>query len=135
MFHWLDFLACLYSLALRRTILFRYLLYHGSDFLLLQTLVGMFLSIDFPIPDLKESHKSSTVEEGGALVISLETGIFLAILGRGPRAFQIGKISVVNRFFGKFSKQTRTAFLVSLKTKLAITHTIAIKLKEKRMQF
>ena len=62
-------------------------------------------------------------------------GIFLAILGRGPRAFQIGKISVVNHFFGKFSKQTRTAFLVSLKTKLAITHTIAIKLKEKRMQF
>ena len=67
-FHWLDFLACLYSLALRRTILFRSLLYHGSDFLLLQTLVGMFLSIDFPIPDLKETHKSSTVEEGGALV-------------------------------------------------------------------
>ena len=60
-FHWLDFLACLYSLALRHTILFRSLLYHGSDFL---TLVGMFLSIDFPIPDLKESHKSSTVEEG-----------------------------------------------------------------------
>ena len=63
------------------------------------------------------------------------TGIFFAILGRGPRAFQIGKISAVNHYFGKFSKQTRTAFLVSLKTKLAITHTIAIKLKENRMQF
>ena len=60
---------------------------------------------------------------------------FFAILGRGPRAFQIGKISAVNHHFGKFSKQTRTAFLVSLKTKLAITHTIAIKLKENRMQF
>ena len=65
----------------------------------------------------------------------LVSGIFFAILGRGPRAFQIGKISAVNHYFGKFSKQTRTAFLVSLKTKLAITHTIAIKLKENRMQF
>ena len=63
------------------------------------------------------------------------SGIFFAILGRGPRAFQIGKISAVNHYFGKFSKQTRTAFLVSLKTKLAITHTIAIKLKENRMRF
>ena len=62
-------------------------------------------------------------------------GIFFAILGRGPRAFQIGKISAVNHYFGKFSKQTRTAFLVSLKTKLAITHTITIKLTENRMQF
>ena len=61
--------------------------------------------------------------------------IFFSILGRGPRALQIGKISVVNDYFWKFSKQTRTAFLVSLKTKLAITHTIAIKLKENRMQF
>ena len=63
------------------------------------------------------------------------TGISFAILGRGPRAFQIGKISAVNHYFGKFSKQTKTAFLVSLKTKLAITHTIAIKLKENRMRF
>ena len=63
------------------------------------------------------------------------SGIFFAFLGRGPRAFQIGKISAVNHYFGKFSKQTRTAFLVSLKTKLAITHTIAIKLKENRMHF
>ena len=62
-------------------------------------------------------------------------GIFFAILGRGPRAFQIGKISAVNHYFGKFSKQTRTAFLVILKTKLAITHTIAIKLKENWIQF
>ena len=40
---------------------------------------------------------------------------FFAILGRGPRAFQIEKISAVNYYFGKFFKQTRTAFLVSLK--------------------
>ena len=73
MFHCFDFFACLYSLDLRHAILFRSLLYHGSDFLLLQTLVRMFLSIDFPIPDLKEFHNSSTVEEGGALVISLES--------------------------------------------------------------
>ena len=68
-------------------------------------------------------------------LFGLPTGIFFAILGRGPRAFQIGKNSAVNHYFGKFSKQTRTAFLVSLKTKLAITHTIAIKLKENRIQF
>ena len=69
------------------------------------------------------------------LSVNIEQGFFFAILGRGPRAFQIGKISAVNHYFGKFSKQTRTAFLVSLKSKLAITHTIAIKLKENRMQF
>ena len=63
---------------------------------------------------------------------TVHAGIFFAILGRGPRAFQIGKISAVNHYFGKFSKQTRTAFLVSLKTKLAITHTIAIKLRKIR---
>ena len=32
----------------------------------------MFLSIDFTIPDLKEFNKSSIVEEGGSLVISLD---------------------------------------------------------------
>ena len=63
----------------------------------------------------------------------MHPGIFFSILGRGPRALQIGKISAVNHYFGKFSKQTRTAFLVSLKTKLTITHTNAIKLKENRI--
>ena len=29
---------------------------------------------------------------------------FFAILGRGPRAFQIGKINAANHYFGKFSK-------------------------------
>ena len=75
------------------------------------------------------------IRVGYVVVLKGCPGIFFAILGRGPRAFQIGKISAVNHYFGKFSKQTRTAFLVSLKTKLAITHTIAIKLKENRMQF
>ena len=31
-------------------------------------------------------------------------GIFLAILGRGPRAFLIGKINDINPEFGKFSE-------------------------------
>ena len=78
---------------------------------------------------------SKTDQHANISLAPFSTGIFFAILGRGPRAFQIGKISAVNHYFGKFSKQTRTAFLVSLKTKLAITHTIAIKLKENRMQF
>ena len=34
-------------------------------------------------------------------------GIFLAILGRGPRAFLIGKFSDVNPEFGKFSKYSQ----------------------------
>ena len=36
-FHWFDFETRLYSLDLRHLILFMSLLYHGSDFLLLQT--------------------------------------------------------------------------------------------------
>ena len=63
------------------------------------------------------------------MTLDVLQGFFLQFWEGGPRAFQIGKISAVNHYFGKFSKQTRTAFLVSLKTKLAITHTIAIKLK------
>ena len=81
---------------------------------------------------------SSIITKGVVMLIAILDiiqGFFFAISGRGPRAFQIGKISVVNHYFWKFSKQTRTAFLVSLKTKLAITHTIAIRLKENRMQF
>ena len=38
---------------------------------------------------------------------------FVAILGRGPRAFQIGKIRAVNPLIGKF-----------VLTKLTFTHTI-----------
>ena len=62
-------------------------------------------------------------------------GFFLQFWEGSLGPFRLGKISAVNHYFGKFPKQTRTAFLVSLKTKLAITHTIAIKLKENRMQF
>ena len=35
------------------------------------------------------------------------SGIFLAILGRGPRAFLIGKISDVNPEIGKCSKYSK----------------------------
>ena len=33
---------------------------------------------------------------------------FLAILGRGPRAFPIGKISDINPEFGKFSEYSKS---------------------------
>ena len=36
-----------------------------------------------------------------------QAGIFLAILGRGPRAFLIGKISDINPEFGKFSEYSK----------------------------
>ena len=68
--HWLDFW---YSLDIRRTIFFRLLLYKGRDFLFLQTLVGISLSMDCSTPVLKVSHKSSIVEDAGVLVISLES--------------------------------------------------------------
>ena len=35
------------------------------------------------------------------------TGIFLAILGRGPRAYLIGKISDINPDFWKFSEYSK----------------------------
>ena len=40
-------------------------------------------------------------------------GIFLAILGRGSRAFAIGKISDVNPEFGKFSEYSKLIILPS----------------------
>ena len=54
-----------------------------------------------------------------ARAIAIKTKImscrdFSAILGRGPKAFQIAKISVVNTWIEKFSKQT---------TKLLLHHT------------
>ena len=45
--------------------------YQGRDSLSLQTLVGIFLSMHCSTPVLKVSHKSSTVEDAGELVISL----------------------------------------------------------------
>ena len=35
--------------------------------------------------------------------MEVPSGFFFAILGRGPRAFQIGKISVVNHYIGKIA--------------------------------
>ena len=46
-------------------------------------------------------------------------------------AFQIGKISMVNPYIGKFVIEHNYGIFGQLKNKLAITHTIAIKLKEK----
>ena len=60
----------------------------------------------------------------------LNPGFFFTILGRGPRAFQIGKISMVNPKTGKFVSSQLQHF-GQLKNKLAITHTIASKLKAK----
>ena len=42
------------------------------------------------------------------------TGIFSAILGRGPRAFLIGKISDIYREFGKFSKHSKLMIFSNL---------------------
>ena len=39
--------------------------------------------------------------------VNNKSGIFLAILGRGSRAFAIGKISDVNPEFGKFSEYSK----------------------------
>ena len=50
-----------------------------------------------------------------------------AILGRGPWAFQIGKISVVNPQIGKFVMVYHYVIFGQYKNKLAITHTFAIK--------
>ena len=54
---------------------------------------------------------------------------FFAILGRGPRAFKIGKISVVNPLIGKFVIVHKYSIFGQLKTNLSITYTIAIILK------
>ena len=42
------------------------------------------------------------------------TGIFSAILGRGPRAFLIGKISDIHPEFGKFSKHSKLMIFSNL---------------------
>ena len=41
-------------------------------------------------------------------------GIFLVILGRGPRAFQIDKISAANPLIGKFVSAVRPEFFYKL---------------------
>ena len=42
------------------------------------------------------------------------SGIFLAILGRGPRAFLTGKISDINHEFGKFSEYSKLIIVSKL---------------------
>ena len=44
----------------------------------------------------------------------LATGIFSAILGRGPRAFLIGKISDIHPEFGKFSNHSKLMIFSNL---------------------
>ena len=67
------------------------------------------------------------------LCICMRLQDFFAILGRGPLAFQIGKSRMVyhttklgNQLYGS----AQLCHFWSIKNKLAITHTIAIKLKE-----
>ena len=50
------------------------------------------------------------------------TGIFLAILGRGPRAFVIGKISDVNPKLGKFSEYSKLIILSKLTYLIKLMH-------------
>ena len=44
----------------------------------------------------------------------LMQGFFSAILGRGPRAFLIGKISDIHPEFGKFSKHSKLMIFSNL---------------------
>ena len=46
--------------------------------------------------------------------VQMFSGIFLAILGRGPRAFLIGKISDANPEFGKFSEYSKLIIFSNL---------------------
>ena len=48
------------------------------------------------------------------LLIGSVPGIFSAILGRGPRAFLIGKISDIHPEFGKFSKHSKLMIFSNL---------------------
>ena len=49
-------------------------------------------------------------------------GIFLAILGRGPRAFLIGKFSDVNPEFGKFSKYSQLIIFSNVTYLIKVFH-------------
>ena len=46
--------------------------------------------------------------------LEIGPGIFSAILGRGPRAFLIGKISDIHPEFGKFSKHSKLMIFSNL---------------------
>ena len=54
-------------------------------------------------------------------LILYKPGIFFAILGRGPRAFLIGKISEVRPKFGKVSKHSKMIFS-NLTYLIKVTH-------------
>ena len=55
----------------------------------------------------------------------MKARIFFSILGRGPRAFQSGK-----PLNWEICYSAQLSHFWSIKNKLAITHTIAIKLKD-----
>ena len=55
-----------------------------------------------------------------------EVGIFWAILGRGPRGFQIGKISMVNPWIGKLVIVHNYSIFGQLKKNSFYTYYIAI---------
>ena len=50
------------------------------------------------------------------------SGIFLAILGRGPRAFLIGKYRDVNLEFGKFSKYSQLIIFSNVTYLIKVFH-------------
>ena len=49
-------------------------------------------------------------------------GFFLAILGRGPWAFLIGKFSNVNPEFGKFSKYSQLIIFTNVTYHIKVFH-------------
>ena len=60
-------------------------------------------------------------------------GFFSAILGRGPRAFLIGKISHIHPEFGKFSKHSKLMIFSNLAYLIKVNHlkSFNINLKSK----
>ena len=56
------------------------------------------------------------------IMYRLISGIFLAILGRGPKAFLIGKISEVNPKFGKISEYSKLIILSKLTYIIKLMH-------------
>ena len=87
------------------------------DLALLSTLIGSnypCLELIFMVPKVFEPLKfdcsfnrflQRKIWKVNPVVPYLESGIFLAILGRGPRALQIGNISVVNRQIGNSERR------------------------------
>ena len=59
---------------------------------------------DYTVPNIVKSKSSSLGPD------LHKSGIVLEVLGRGPRAFLIGKISDVNPEFGKISEHSKLIF-------------------------